>query len=49
MQWISRWLNPGETADIEALKSQLHSEGFGAYQWKETPGAAYLDYIHTQG
>ena len=48
MQWISRWLKPSETADVDALKSQLHSEGFGAYQWKGTPGAAYLDYIHTQ-
>ena len=36
-----------ETADIEASEGQLHSEGFGAYQWKGTPGAAYLDYIHT--
>ena len=48
MQWTSRWLEPGETADIDALKSQLYSEGFGAYQWKGTPGAAYLDYVHTQ-
>lgn len=48
MQWISRCLEPDETADIDALKSQLHSEGFGAYQWKGTPGAAYLDYVHTQ-
>ena len=48
MQWTSRWLKPGETADIEALTNQLHSEGFGAYQWKGTPGAAYLDYIHAQ-
>ena len=48
MQWISRWLKPSETADVDALKSQLHSEGFGAYQWKGTPGAAYLDYIHAQ-
>ena len=48
MQWTSRWLKPGETTDIDALKGQLHSEGFGAYQWKGTPGAAYLDYIHTQ-
>ena len=48
MQWTSRWLKPGETADIDALKSQLNSEGFGAYQWKGTPGAAYLDYIHAQ-
>ena len=48
MQWISRWLKPGETADIDALEGQLHSEGFGAYQWRGTPGAAYLDYIHTQ-
>ncbi len=48
MQWMSRWLKPGEPADINALKNQLQSEGFGAYQWKGTPGAAYLDYIHTQ-
>ena len=48
MQWISRWFKPGEDADIEVLTNQLHSEGFGAYQWKGTPGAAYLDYIHTQ-
>lgn len=48
MQWISRCLKPGEDADIDALESQLHSEGFGVYQWKGTPGAAYLDYIHTQ-
>ena len=48
MQSISRWLKPGETDDIDALENQLHSEGFGAYQWKGTPGAAYLDYIHTQ-
>ena len=48
MQWISRWLERGEDADIDALGSQLHSEGFGAYQWKGTPGAAYLDYIHIQ-
>lgn len=26
MQWISRWLEPDETADIDALKSQLHLE-----------------------
>ena len=32
MQWISRWIKPGEDADIEASESQLHSEGFGAYQ-----------------
>ena len=48
MQWMSRWLKPGEDADIDALKGQLQSEGFGAYQWKGAPGAAYLDYIHTQ-
>ena len=48
MQWISRWLKTGETADIDVLENQLHSEGFGAYQWKGTPGAAYLDYLHTQ-
>ena len=48
MQWISRWFKPGEDADIEALESQLYSEGFNAYQWKGTPGAAYPDYIHTQ-
>ena len=26
-------LKPGEAGDIETLESQLHSEGFGAYQW----------------
>ena len=26
VQWTSRWLEPGETADIDALKSQLHLE-----------------------
>lgn len=35
MKWISRWLKPGETPDIEALKNQLQSEGFNVYQMRE--------------
>lgn len=46
MKWTSRWIKPGETADVEALRNQLQAEGFDVYQWKGTPGAAYLNYIH---
>ena len=50
VKWISRWLTSksGETADIEALKKQLQSESFDAYEWKGAPGAAYHGYIRTQ-
>ena len=46
MSWKSRWSE--EHSDAEALKQQLQSEGFDAYQWTGRPGGAYLDYIHTQ-
>ena len=46
MNWKSRWSE--EHPDAEALKQQLQSEGFDAYQWTGRPGGAYLDYIHTQ-
>ncbi len=47
-KWKSQWLNPDDSDNVEALKAQLQSEGFGVYQWTGRPGAAYLDYIHTQ-
>ena len=43
MSWKSRWSE--EHPDAEALKQQLTSEGFDAYQWTGRPGGAYLDYI----
>lgn len=46
MNWKSRWSE--QHRDIDALKRQLQSEGFDAYQWTGRPGGAYLDYIHTQ-
>lgn len=46
MNWKSRWLE--HCADIDALKRQLQTEGFEAYQWTGRSGGAYLDYIHTQ-
>ena len=46
MNWKSRWLE--QHADTDALKRQLQSEGFNAYEWSGRPGGAYLDYIHTQ-
>ena len=46
MNWKSRWSE--QHADAAALKQQLQSEGFNAYQWTGRPGGAYLDYIHTQ-
>ena len=46
MNWKSRW--SAQHADTDALKQQLQSEGFNAYEWTGRPGGAYLDYIHTQ-
>ena len=46
MTWKSRWSD--QHSDADALKQQLTSEGFDAYQWTGRPGGAYLDYIHTQ-
>ncbi len=46
MGWKSRWSE--QHADTDALKQQLQSEGFSAYEWSGRPGGAYLDYIHTQ-
>ena len=46
MTWKSRWSE--QHSDADALKQQLKSEGFDAYQWTGRPGGAYLDYIHTQ-
>ena len=46
MNWKSCWSE--EYPDTDALKRQLTSEGFDAYQWTGRPGGAYLDYIHTQ-
>jgi mannose-6-phosphate isomerase-like protein (cupin superfamily) len=46
MNWKSHWSE--QHADTDALKQQLQSEGFSAYQWTGRPGGAYLDYIHTQ-
>lgn len=46
MTWKSRWSE--QHPDAGALKQQLTSEGFDAYQWTGRPGGAYLDYIHTQ-
>ena len=46
MTWKSCWSE--EYADADALKQQLTSEGFDAYQWTGRPGGAYLDYIHSQ-
>ncbi len=45
MSWKSRWSE--QHSDADALKRQLTSEGFDAYQWTGCPGGAYLDYIHT--
>ena len=46
MSWKSRWSE--ECPDADALKQQLTSEGFDAYQWTGRPRGAYLDYIHAQ-
>lgn len=46
MEWKSRWSE--QHTDVDALKQQLQSEGFSAYEWSGRPGGAYLDYIHTQ-
>lgn len=46
MSWKSRWAD--QHADTDALKRQLQTEGFSAYEWTGRPGGAYLDYIHTQ-
>ena len=46
MRWKSRWSE--QHSDADALKQQLISEGFDAYQWTGRSGGAYLDYIHTQ-
>ena len=46
MNWKSRWFE--QHADVDALKKQLETEGFNAYEWSGRPGGAYLDYIHTQ-
>ena len=46
MNWKSRWSE--QHPDADALKQQLQSEGFNAYEWTGRPGGAYLDYIHTQ-
>ena len=46
MNWKSRWSE--QHADVDALKQQLQTEGFNAYEWTGRPGGAYLDYIHTQ-
>lgn len=46
MKWKTSWLE--ENDDVDALKEELQSEGFDAYQWTGRPGGAYLDYIHTQ-
>lgn len=46
MNWKSRWTE--QSADVNALKKQLQSEGFDAYQWTGRPGGAYLNYIHAQ-
>ena len=46
MTWKSRWSE--QHTDADALKQQLKSEGFDAYEWTGRPGGAYLDYIHTQ-
>ena len=46
MGWKSRWSE--KHADTDALKRQLQTEGFSAYEWTGRPGGAYLDYIHTQ-
>lgn len=46
MNWKSRWTE--QSADVNALKKQLQSEGFDAYQWTGSPGGAYLNYIHAQ-
>lgn len=46
MNWKSLWTEQSE--DVNALKEQLQSEGFDAYQWTGRPGGAYLNYIHAQ-
>ena len=46
MSWKSQWSE--QHPDADALKQQLKSEGFDAYEWTGRPGGAYLDYIHTQ-
>ena len=46
MKWKSRWSE--QHPDADALKQQLTSEGFNAYQWTGRSGGAYLDYIHAQ-
>lgn len=46
MNWKSRWSD--QHTDTDALKRQLETEGFSAYEWTGRPGGAYLDYIHAQ-
>ncbi len=46
MECKTNWLEKND--DTDALKKQLQSEGFDAYQWSGRPGGEYLDYIHTQ-
>ena len=46
MNWKSSWSQ--QNKDTDALKKQLQSEGFDAYEWTGRPGGAYLDYIHSQ-
>ena len=36
MNWKSRWLE--QHTDADALKQQLQSEGFNAYEWTGRPG-----------
>lgn len=45
MNWKSPWSE--QNKDPNALKKQLQSEGFDAYEWTGRPGGAYLDYIHS--
>lgn len=45
MHWKSSGSEQNE--DTDALKKQLHAEGFDAYEWTGRPGGAYLDYIHS--
>lgn len=46
MNWKSRWTE--QSGDVNALKKQLQSEGFDAYQWTGRPGGAYLNYIRAR-
>ena len=36
MNWKSRWSE--QHADVDALKQQLETEGFSAYEWSGRPG-----------